>query len=80
MACASPIEWNYSLEIPCDIWYLDSDYSNHMTTIFFPSLDKSLQTDVTLGNNLQVIILGKGTIGILTKQGEQNIMHDVYHV
>ena len=44
------------------------------------SLDKLFQTNVTLGNNVQVIILGKGTVGILTKQGERNFMPDVYHV
>ena len=46
----------------------------------FPSLDKSVQTDVTLGNNVQVTILGKGIIGILNKQGERNIIPDVYDV
>ena len=45
----------------------------------FSNLD-TVQTDVTLGNNVQVTILGKCTIGILTKQGEQNFMHDVYHI
>ena len=46
----------------------------------FLSLDKSVQTDVTLGNNVQVTVLGKCTLGILTKQGEQKIMNDVYYV
>ena len=55
--------------------------SNHMTgnSSLFSSLDKSIQIDVTHGNNVQVTILGKGTIGILTKQGEKNIMHDVFY-
>ena len=35
----------------------------------FSSLDNSVQPDVTLGNNIQVTILGKGTVGILTKHG-----------
>ena len=47
--------------------------------LFF-SLDNSVQTDVTLGNNVQVTILGKGTVGILTKQGESKFFPDVYHV
>ena len=46
----------------------------------FSNLDKSVQDDVTLGNNIQVTILGKGIVSILTKQGEQNTMHDVYYV
>ena len=33
----------------------------------FSSLDNLVQTNVTLGNNVQVIVLGKGTVSILTK-------------
>ena len=46
----------------------------------FSILDKSVQTNVTLGNNVQVTILGKGTIGIVTKHGESRFMPYVYHV
>jgi hypothetical protein len=46
----------------------------------FSSLDKSVQTKVTLGTNIQVIVLGKGSINILTKQGEKKVMPDVYYV
>ena len=46
----------------------------------FSRLDNSVQTGVTLGNNVQVTILGKGTIGILTKQGESKFIPNVYHV
>ena len=46
----------------------------------FSSLENSVQTDVTLGNNVQVIVLGKGTAGILTKQRESKFIPDVYHV
>ena len=80
MACASPIECNTIQESPCDIWYLDSGCRNHMTgnLNLFSSLDNLVQTDVTLGNNVQVIILGKCSVGILTKQGERMFMPDVY--
>ena len=69
MACAFPIECNTIQESLCDIWYLDSGCNNHTTgnLIFFSSLDNSVQTDVTVGNNVQVTALGKGTVGILTK-------------
>ena len=69
MACTSLIECNTLQDIPCDIWYLDSGYNNHMTgnLNLFSSLDNLVQTDVTLGNNVQVTVLGKGTISILTK-------------
>ena len=46
----------------------------------FSSLDNSVQIDVTLGNNDQVTVLGKGTVNILTKQGEHKYMPNVYHV
>ena len=46
----------------------------------FSSLDKSVQTDVTLGNNVQVTILGKGIVGILTKQLEKKIIPNIYYV
>ena len=46
----------------------------------FSSIVKSVQTDVILRNNVQVTILVKRTIGILTKQGDRKFMHDVYHV
>jgi len=75
MPIVSPVECNVAQEIPCDIWYLDSGCSNHMTwnLELFSSLDKSVQTKVTLRTNIQVTILGKGSINILTKQGEQKI-------
>ena len=68
LECESPLKCNDVQEIPCDISYLDSGCNNHMTgnlNLFF-SLDKSVQT-VTLGNNGQVIVLGKCILGILTK-------------
>ena len=69
MAYTSPIECNVVQESAHDIWYLDSGYNNHMNgnLNLFSSLDNSVQTDVTLGNNVQVTILGKGIVGILTK-------------
>ena len=72
MECTSPSEWNTIQEIPCDIWYLESGCSNHMTgnLNLFSSLDNSIKTDVTLGNNVQVTVLGKDNVSILTKQGE----------
>ena len=72
MASTSPIECNVVQESPHDIWYLDLGYSNHMAgnLNFFSSLYSSVQIDVTLGNNVQVTVFGKSTVGILTRQGE----------
>ena len=82
MTYASLIKCNVVQEIPHDIWYLESGCSNHMTgnLDLFSSLDASVKTDVTLGNNVQVTILGKGTVDILTKQRESKYIPDVYHV
>jgi len=68
----SPIECNVVEEIPCDIWYLDSCCSNHLTCNkeLFSSLDELVQTKDTLGKYIQVIGLWKGSINILTRQGE----------
>jgi hypothetical protein len=78
----SQVECNISQASPCDIWYLDSGYSNHMTRNIelFSSLDESVQNKVTLGTNIQVTILGKCSINILTKQGDEEVIHDVYYV
>ena len=46
----------------------------------FSILDTSIKTNVTLGNNVQITVLGKGTIDILTKQGESKYIPDIYHV
>ena len=46
----------------------------------FSILDNSVKTDVTLGNNVQVTILGKGIVDILTKQGESKYIPNFYHV
>ena len=82
MAYASPIECNADQESPHDIWYLDSGWSKPMTgnLNLFSSIDKSVQIDVTLGNNIQVTILGKCIVRILTNHEEQKTMCHVYYV
>jgi hypothetical protein len=82
MSIVSPVECNVTQESPYDIWYLDSGCSNHVTgnIELFSSLDKLIQTKVTLGTYIQVTVLGKGSINILTKQGEKKVIPDVYYV
>ena len=46
----------------------------------FSNQDNSVQTNFTLGNNVQVTILGKGIVGILTRKGESKYIPNVYHV
>ena len=72
MESTSPIECNVVQESSHEICYLDLGCNNHMAgnLNLFSGLDNSVQTDVTLGNNVQVNVLGKGIVGILTKQRE----------
>jgi hypothetical protein len=78
----SLVECNVSQASPCDIWCLDTYCSNHMkgNIQFFSSMDESVQTNVTLETYIQVTVLGKVSINILTKQGEKKVMYDVYYV
>ena len=46
----------------------------------FSILDKLVQTNVTLRTNIQVTVLGKGTLRVLTKKGEKKTMSDVYSI
>eukprot|EP00253_Pinus_taeda_P002234 PITA_02234 len=65
-----------------DIWFLDSGCSNHMTgniALFF-ALDKNMNSEVTLGTDSKVSVMGKGEVKIFTKQGERKTIADVYYV
>ena len=46
---------------------------------FFESLDRSIKSEVKLGNNEIVEVSGKGTINVITKHGKKSIS-DVYFV
>ena len=82
VSTVSLVECNIDHESSCDTWYLDSGCSNHMkgNLELFSSLDKSIQTKVTLGTDIQDTMLGKGSIDILIRKGEQRVMNDVYYV
>eukprot|EP00253_Pinus_taeda_P022387 PITA_22387 len=65
-----------------DIWFLDSSCSNHMTgnIALFSKLDQSVKSQVTLGTDSKVSVMGKGEVKIFTKKGENKTMADVYYV
>ena len=65
-----------------DIWFLDSGCSNHMTgnIAFFSALDKNVKSEVTLGTDSKIYVMGKGEVKIFTKQGERKTIADVYYV
>lgn len=58
-----------------DAWYIDSEYSNHMTSneSIFCNLDTSVKTKVKTGNGELVETKGKGTVAIETKKGTRLI-------
>eukprot|EP00253_Pinus_taeda_P031403 PITA_31403 len=65
-----------------DIWFLDSGCSNHMTgnLALFSALDQSVKSQVTLGTDSKISVMGKGEIKIFTKKGERKTITDVYYV
>eukprot|EP00253_Pinus_taeda_P024649 PITA_24649 len=65
-----------------DIWFLDSGCSNHMTgniALFF-ALDQNVKSEVTLGTDSKISVMGKGEVKIFTKKGEKKTIADVYYV
>eukprot|EP00253_Pinus_taeda_P035440 PITA_35440 len=65
-----------------DIWFLDSSCSNHMTgnIALFSFLDQNVKSQVTLGTDSKIYVMGKGEVKIFTKKGEKKTMVDVYYV
>ena len=64
---------NVAQEKQSDIWNLDSRCGNHMSRNIdmFSNLDESVKSEVTLGTNSKVSVVGKWKIHILTKKGEK---------
>ena len=69
------ITCNVAQESTNDFWFLDSGCSNHMTgnEVFFESLDRSIESEVMLGNNEIVEVSGKGTINVIKKHSKKSI-------
>ena len=75
------ISCNVALESTNDFWFLDSGCSNHMigNKDFFEILDRSIKSEVKLGNNEIVEVSGKGIVNVITKHGKKSISN-VYFV
>ena len=65
-----------------DIWFLDSGCSNHMAgkISMFSMIDENVKSQVTLGTDSKVSVMGKGRVSVLTKKGEKKSISDVYYV
>ena len=76
------LAFNMAKEQNEDIWFLDSGCSNHMTgnISMFSMLDENVKSQVTLGIDSKVSIMGKGRVSVLTNKGETKSISDVYYV
>ena len=73
---------NVAQEKQSDIRYLDSGCGNHMSgnIEMFSNLDESVKSEVNLGTDIKVSIMGKWRVNILEKQGRKKYISDVYCV
>eukprot|EP00253_Pinus_taeda_P009201 PITA_09201 len=65
-----------------DIWFLDSGCNNHMigNIALFSKLGQNVKSQVTLGTDSKIYVMGKGEVKIFTKKGEKKTIVDVYYV
>ena len=72
---------NTTKEISSNVWLIDSGCSNHMTRNrnLITNLNDSVNTEVKLGIDNVVKVMGKGIVNILTKQGQKRHILEVYY-
>eukprot|EP00253_Pinus_taeda_P009148 PITA_09148 len=60
----------------------DCGCSNHMTgnIALFSKLDQSVKSQVTLGTDSKISVMGKREVKVLTRKGEKKTIADVYYV
>ncbi|XP_076904948.1 uncharacterized protein LOC143560552 [Bidens hawaiensis] len=65
-----------------DLWYLDNGASNHMTgnLSFFSELNKRVGSKVKFGDGSYVDICRKGSILLVGKTGEQQLLTDIFYI
>ncbi|KAL4317940.1 hypothetical protein GQ457_18G004620 [Hibiscus cannabinus] len=65
-----------------NIWFLDSGCSNHMTGVksMFNEIDETFKQKVTLGDNKQIQVEGKGNVAVKSSSGNVKLLYDVYYI
>ncbi|KAL4353097.1 hypothetical protein GQ457_06G014620 [Hibiscus cannabinus] len=65
-----------------NIWFLDSGCSNHMTGVksMFNEIDETFKQKVTLGDNKQIQVEGKGNVAVKSSFGNVKLLYDVYYI
>lgn len=63
-------------------WFIDTGCSNHMCgkKDLFIDLDESIRTSVKFGNDITILVTGKGRILIKLKNGDHKYISDVLYV
>jgi len=64
-----------------NICYLDTSCTNHICgkKELFASLDETVKSTVKFRNNTNILILGKGQVAIILKDGSQNFISDIFY-
>lgn len=65
-----------------NLWYLDNGASNHMSGnwVLFYHLDEDVTGIVRFGDDSQIKIKGKGSIGFILKGGDKKVLSNVYYI
>lgn len=61
------------------VWLVDNGCFNHMTGMreLFQELNEYFKMKVRLGDNKEIQVMGRGTVAILPKQGNLELLHNV---
>ena len=69
-------------DVKCDVWYLDTGASSHMTGIisFFHSINKNETGNVNFGDGSSIEYEGRGNVEVICKNGEEIKLEGVLYL
>ncbi|KAG6433674.1 hypothetical protein SASPL_105289 [Salvia splendens] len=73
---------HYAVDVPNDVWFVDSDCSNHMCSNMemFKELVESRKIQVRLGDDKSIQVEEKGTVAVKDGHGNTKLIYDVYFI